>query len=79
MDLVLSNGQTVENTWASGTTVNNTERVCTSTDTEKREEELGTKEKESIGLILVLENKLSKNLKTKKKNDYYFKIYNNYF
>ena len=69
MVLVLSNGQTAENTWASGATVNNMERVYTSTDTEKKGEALGTKVKESIGLILVLENKLNKNQKTKK-NDY---------
>ena len=69
MVLVHSSGQTAENMWASGATVNNMEKVCTSTDTGKKGEALGTKAKESIGLILVLENKLNKNQKTKK-NDY---------
>ena len=66
--LVLSNGLTVESTSGSGATVSNMAKAFISIDIKKKEEVLGTKGSVSIGLILVLESKNSRNLKTK--NDY---------
>ena len=66
--LVLSNGLMAESTSASGATVSNMAKAFISIDIKKKEEVLGTKGSELIGLILVLESKNNRNQKTK--NDY---------
>jgi len=68
VDLALLNGQMEESTLDSGVMVSNMVKASISIDMVKKEEVPGTKENESIGLILVLESKLNKNLKMK--NDY---------
>ena len=68
VDLALLNGQMEESTLDSGVMVSNTVKASISIDMVKKEEVPGTKENESIGLILVLESKLNKSLRMK--NDY---------